>query len=260
MIELDTVHCLDCFDLLAQCDDQSVDAIICDLPYGTTACAWDSIIPFESLWAAFKRVIKPRGAIVLTASQPFTSALVMSNPAWFRYEWIWHKPMATGFLNAPHRPLRAHENILVFFEKSGIYNPQMGEGEPYIATTGTKPRDTIHDKNIAGIVTHNSGDRFPRSVIEFNNDTGLHPTQKPVDLFAYLIRTYTRPGELVLDPTCGSGTTAIAARNEGRRFICGDSDPGYVQIARDRLAQPYTMPMFASVPTEEPPTQTNFLD
>lgn len=268
MLELDTIHCMDCFDLMAQCDDQSVDAIICDLPYGTTACAWDSIIPFEPLWAAFKRVIKPRGAIVLTASQPFTSALVMSNPAWFRYAWVWDKKYHSNPFLASKQPLRRTEDILVFGVNSPEYRPQIK----------ARPREWMREKPsyehkngaIFGNATTkhpNSSTRdwvYPDNILVFPLDPPIardtsHPTQKPIDLFAYLIRTYTRPSELVLDPTCGSGTTAIAARNEGRHFICGDSDPGYVQIARDRLAAPYTVPMFVEPPPDDKPTQTGFL-
>lgn len=270
MIELDTVHCLDCFDLLAQCDDQSVDAIICDLPYGTTACAWDSVIPFEPLWAAFKRVIKPRGAIVLTASQPFTSALVMSNAVGFKYSYAWVKNKVTGFANAKKQPLRRFEDVLVF--NTNTYYPQGITKAGVVrkngkSVGGTSLRGSIESTSGKGSLRTQGASYmqeftdYPDNVLVVDCETSTqHGTQKPVALFAYLIRTYTRPGELVLDPTCGSGTTAIAARNEGRRFICGDSDPGYVQIARDRLAQPYTVPMFACVPTEEPPTQTNFLD
>lgn len=259
MLELNQVYQMDCFDLMAQCDDQSVDMILADFPYGTTACAWDSIIPFEPLWAAFKRVIKPRGAIVLTASQPFTSALIMSNPAWFRHEWIWEKPAGTGYLNANRGPMKNHESVLVFGSGQVPYYPQKETGEPYRATSGAVG-GFVRDKSVGGYLTENTGERFPKTVLKYDGEMGLHPTQKPLPLWVYLLRTYTRPGELVLDPTCGSGTTAIAARNEGRHFICGDSDPGYVQIARDRLAQPYTIPMFADVPTDEKPTQTGFLD
>ena len=234
-------------DLLTLCGalpSQSVDMILCDLPYGTTACSWDSIIPLEPMWEQFKRVIKPRGAIVLTASQPFTSKLVMSNPEMFRCEWIWEKAQATGFLNIDHKPLKAHENILIFADGLTTYNPQMTTGKPYKAVTGEKPRNTIRDKNIGGAVRINDGTRYPRSVQFFVNDIGLHPTQKPVALFEYLIRTYTQPGELVLDPCIGSGTTAIAARQTGRHFIGGDITLEYVNIARARLAKPYTPPLF----------------
>lgn len=262
MLELNQVYHMDCFDLLAQCDDQSIDAIICDLPYGITALksTWDNVIPLEPMWAAFKRVIKPRGAIVLTASQPFTSALVMSNLEWFKEEIIWDKVIGTGFLDAKRRHMRVHESVLIFRDGQGYFDPQMQAGEPY--TRPNRPNTPIYGYFIETPTINETGDRYPKSIITLSNadrTNRFHPTQKPVDLFAYLVRTYTRPGELVLDPTCGSGTTALAARNEGRRFLCGDSDAGYVQIARDRLAAPYTVPMFVEPPPDDKPTQTGFL-
>jgi len=235
-----TIHHLDLMTLCNALPSQSVDLILCDLPYGVTACAWDTVIPFVPMWAEFKRVIKPRGAIVLTASQPFTSALVMSNPKWFRYEWIWEKEQGSNFLDAWRRPYKTHENILTFSSQSTNYSPQFEKGGSY---TNWKHRGTeVYGKfnNIQKLKTHG---RLPKSIIRFNRDHGLHPTQKPVALFEYLIRTYTQPGELVFDPCVGSGTTAIAARQTGRRFICGDSSREYVEVARKRLAAPYTLPM-----------------
>ena len=256
-MELDTIRQADIFDLCDPLADASVDMILCDLPYGTTACAWDTIIPFEPLWAAFKRVIKPGGAIVLTASQPFTSALVMSNPRWFRHEWIWEKNTGTSYLNANRGPMKNHESVLVFAEGTTHYYPIKGKGDTYRATRGTVG-GFIRDKTVGGYVTVNNGERFPKSVIKFDSSTGLHPTQKPVALFEYLIRTYTQPGELVLDPCVGSGTTALAARNTGRHFICGDSSAEYVAIANARLAEPYTPPMFASEPAAPDDEQLSF--
>lgn len=202
------------------------------------------MIPFEPMWAAFKRIIKPRGAIVLTASQPFTSALVMSNPKWFRCEWIWRKPQGTGYLNANRQPMKNHENILVFAKGEHNYHPEKLKGEPYRATRGAVG-GFVRDKTVGGYLTVSNGERFPLSVLDYASNTGFHPTQKPVALFRYLIRTYTRAGELVFDPVVGSGTTALAARAEERRFIVGDSSAEYVEIARQRLAQPYTPDMFA---------------
>lgn len=233
---------MDALALMAQLPDASVNAVITDLPYGTTACSWDEIIPFEPMWAGVKRVLKPRGVFVTTASQPFTSKLVMSNLAWFRCEWIAEKSMGTGFLNTPHMPLRAHDNVLVFGGKT--YNPQFSLGDAYTATTGTQPRDTLRDKNIAGVVRHNPGYRHPRTVIKFQNQTGLHPTQKPLDLYKYLVLTYTQPGDVVLDFCAGSGTTAVAAKILNRQFIVGDTDEGYCAIARKRLEN-VTQDMFA---------------
>lgn len=236
-------------DLLTLCDglpDASVDMILADLPYGTTACAWDTVIPFSPMWERFKRVIKPRGALVLTASQPFTSALVMSNPTWFRCEWVWRKPQGTGYLNANRQPMKNHESGLVFADGVHDYYPQMRAGKAYRATRGAVG-GFVRDKSVGGYLTINDGERYPLSVVDFDGETGLHPTQKPVALFRYLIRTYTQPGDLVLDPTCGSGTTALAAREEQRHWLCGDTALEYVEAARKRLGAPYTIPLFAAL-------------
>jgi site-specific DNA-methyltransferase (adenine-specific) len=237
-LEANQVYHFDLFELCATMPSQSVDMILCDLPYGTTACAWDEVIPFKPMWDAFKRLLKPERVIVLTASQPFTTKLIASNITMFRYEWIWIKTNGGGFLNANRQPLKRHENILVFYERSPIYEPQMVKGKPY-RTRRASAGETTQDQTVAGWVTDNDGSRFPTSILEFVSETGLHPTQKPVDLFRYLIRTYTLPGELVFDPCVGSGTTAIAAREENRTFIVGDSSLEYVQIARDRLRLPF---------------------
>ena len=239
-----TVHHADIFDLCARLEPASVDMILCDLPYGTTACSWDTVIPFAPMWAAFKRIVKPRAAIVLTASQPFTSALVMSNPKWFRYEWIWQKTNAVDFAMATARPRKMHENLLVFSKEPHDYFPQMEAGRPYI----DKPRarsNNVHGNTMPNLGIVNIGTRYPSSIQQFSNGNngGVHPTQKPVALFAYLIRTYTQPGALVFDPCCGSGTTALAARQEGRNYIVGDSSAEYVAVTEKRLAVPYTLPM-----------------
>lgn len=242
-------------DLLALCrglPDHGVDMILCDLPYGTTACAWDAVIPFEPMWAEFKRVIKPQGAIVLTAAQPFASACVMSNPLMFRYEWIWEKSMATGFPNANNQPLRAHEQVLIFSHSVAVggvhkspmrYYPIFLQGSPYAKTGRSSSGQHYNGKTIANDLKGGSEDgrRYPRSVLEIANPNhgSLHPTQKPVALFEYLIRTYTQENDLVLDLCVGSGTTAVAARNTKRRFICGDLSAEYVAIARDRLRLPF---------------------
>lgn len=228
----------DCLEVMRDIPDGSVDMILCDLPYGTTACKWDTVIPFEPLWEQYKRVIKKNGAVVLTASQPFTTALAASNLKWLRYELIWEKDLATGFLDARRRPLKAHENILVFAKGRTTYNPQMTTGKPYKAKMGRTGSSVTADTAIqqGGWVTENSGERFPRSIQKINTEKGLHPTQKPVALFEYLIRTYTNPGETVLDNCAGSGTTAIAALNTGRHFICIERDPEYYRIASERIA------------------------
>jgi site-specific DNA-methyltransferase (adenine-specific) len=245
VIERNTIHEADLFDLCAQLDAGSVDMILADLPYGTTACSWDTVILFDPMWAAFKRIIKPRGAIVLTASQPFTSALVMSWPQGFRHEWVWNKVnLFTNQMNAEFRPMRQHEDVCVFSVKPCQYYPEKRLGNPYKAQRAGKigvyavtPRDGV---NADGLM-------YPGTVINIAarnpNQQGLHPTQKPVALFEYLIRTYTQPGELVFDPTAGSGTTAVAARQTGRDYIVGDSSAEYVAIMRERLGKPYTLPM-----------------
>jgi site-specific DNA-methyltransferase (adenine-specific) len=243
-----TIHEADLFDLCGRMSDQSVDMILADLPYGTTACSWDTVIPFEPMWAAFRRIIKPRGAIVLTASQPFTSALVMSNPKWFRYSWVWAKGRGTNFQLANTMPMKAHEDVLVFGRNTTRYFPQHWKSTPYQTKAGLRGGaiEGLGSSSAAlyRSLTISSGDRFPISVISINRDGDcLHPTQKPVALFEYLIRTYTQPGELVFDPTAGSGTTAVAARQTGRDYIVGDSSPEYVAIMRERLGKPYTLPM-----------------
>lgn len=220
----------------------------------TTACSWDTIIPFDILWRSFKRVIKPRGAIVLTASQPFTSALVMSNPKMFRYEWIWRKNKPTGMMNAQFRPLKAHESVLVFSPAVTRANQFGNEAYAYFPQGTTKGSMRVKSKSKTSALNNLRGIKpgyhvrdtfnFPSSVLDFALDNGSHPTQKPVALFRYLIRTYTQPGELVLDPCVGSGTTALAAREESRQFICGDTALEYVEVARKRLDAPYTLPMF----------------
>jgi site-specific DNA-methyltransferase (adenine-specific) len=244
MIDRNTIHEADLFDLCAQLDAGSVDMILADLPYGTTACSWDTVIPFEPMWAAFKCIIKPRGAIVLTASQPFTSALVMSWPQGFREELIWDKKLSTRFLDANRRHLLRHESVLVFsFGGAPMYYPIMRRGVFRKKGGINKQGEQWGRYNDA--VSFND-QYYPTSIVEVANadrTDGIHPTQKPVALFEYLIRTYTQPGELVLDPTAGSGTTAVAARNTGRDYIVGDSSPEYVAVMRDRLAKPYTLPM-----------------
>ena len=252
--ELDRVYHTDLLTLCSAIPPQSVDMILCDPPYGTTACAWDTVIPFEPMWAAFKRVIKPRGAIVLTASQPFTSALVMSNPRWFRYEWVWLKEQGKQPQMANRRPQKAHESVLVFSAEAPVYYPQFWKDAPYNKKAATKPQSKTHAPGFYGLEKRNQVLRYPMSYLYFATETGLHPTQKPVALFRYLIRTYTQPGELVLDPTCGSGTTGVAARQEARHFIIGDSSAEYVEVARRRLAEPYTIDMFAGIASSTTPS------
>lgn len=227
----------DCLWIMHEIPDASVDLILCDLPYGTTQNKWDSVIPFEPLWTHYKRVCK--GAIVLTAGQPFTSALVMSNPSVLRHEWIWEKTAATGFLNAKKAPLRAHESILVFAYGKIVYNPEMTAGHTIKrvnASFASHGENYSKAKSVRG--PYESSTRFPRSVIKFAKDNRLkkqHPTQKPVALMEYLIRTYTNPGDTVLDNCMGSGTTGVACMNTGRKFIGIEQSGEYFKIAKDRI-------------------------
>lgn len=230
----------DCLEIMKLIDNQSIDMILCDLPYGTTACKWDTVIPFGSLWKHYKRIIKDHGAIVLTASQPFTSALVMSNPHWFRYEWIWDKGRGSNPLLAGKQPMKSHENILVFSKNKTIYNPQMTEGQRYqIPETGGNRTNSLVDTNDKDgfIQSTDPSKRFPVTIQKFSIHCGskLHPTQKPVQLFEYLIRTYTDEGMLVLDNCAGSGTTGIACIRSRRNFILIEKDPVYCGMIRDAL-------------------------
>jgi len=222
----------DCLELMKDIPDKSIDAIICDLPYGTTACKWDAVIPFEPLWEQYERIIKDNGAIVLTASQPFTTMLINSNIKLFKYCWVWEKEQGVNFLMAKKQPLKVHEDICVFYKKQCTYNPQMTMGKPYISGKGDSGEVTGRVKKVQ---TKNNGTRYPRSVIQFKRETGLHPTQKPVELCEYLIKTYTNEGELVLDNAMGSGTTGIACLNTNRRFIGIEKDDKYFEIASNRI-------------------------
>lgn len=228
----------DCLDVMNDIPDGSVDMIMTDPPYGTTQCKWDSIIPLEPMWAQLKRIIKPNGAIVMTAAQPFTSHLVMSNPKWFKYQYVWDKSQVTGFLNAKKQPLRRHEDVLVFYARQPTYVPQFTEGAAYKI-------NRRHATSNYGAQTDNStesdGRRYPTSLISIPQmrEKGGHPTQKPVALMEYLIKTYTNEGETVLDFTMGSGTTGVACGNTGRKFIGIELDRDYYHIARKRIAEAY---------------------
>jgi site-specific DNA-methyltransferase (adenine-specific) len=213
------------------------------LPYGTTACKWDTIIPFEPLWGQYQRIIKDNGVIVLTASQPFTSALVMSNISWFKYSWVWIKNKKTGFLNAKKQPLRQVEDVTVFYRKQPTYNPQKTHGHKPVNsfTKHTSDGQTVGKTKI-GISGGGQTDRFPSNVLYVpvvNNDNSngdkFHPTQKPVALFEYLIKTYTNEGDTVLDNCMGSGTTGIACKNLNRNFVGIELDPEYFKIAEKRI-------------------------
>ena len=235
MLEINKVYQGDCLEVMKEIDDKSIDMILCDLPYGTTACKWDTIIPFEPLWEQYKRIIKDNGAIVLTASQPFTSALVMSNIKMFKYEWIWDKDRSCGSMLAKVRPLKYHESVLVFCKNKELYNPQKTKGKMQNKASGGK---SDNYGNIP-IVRYMSDEYYPRSIQIFkacHNMTGkLHPTQKPVALMEYLIKTYTNEGDLVLDNCAGSGTTGVACKNLNRNYILIEKEPEYVKICNDRL-------------------------
>ena len=231
----------DCLEEMGSIPDKSIDMILCDLPYGTTACKWDTVIPFAPLWKEYERIIKLNGAIVLTASQPFTSALVMSNIKLFKYDLIWHKTHPKGHLNAKKMPMRAHESILVFYKKHGTYNPIKTQGHVRkVARTNNyqKKADSVYGKQKDIERNYDATDRYPASVLIFNNENQtnrLHPTQKPVALFEYLIRTYTNEGETVLDNCMGSGTTGVACKNLNRKFIGIEKDEKYFEIAKNRI-------------------------
>ena len=240
-MEINKIYNDDCLEGMKRIADGSVDMILCDLPYKITRLKWDIMIPFEPLWEQYRRVIKPNGAIVLTASQPFTSALVMSNPKMFKYCWVWKKNAGSNFGCVKFQPMKEHEDILVFYSGRATYNPQMQEraesGKKRVKTTVNYSTKT----ELVGDSLHNNMSslrptlRYPSSVQLFNRERGLHPTQKPVALFEYLIRTYTNPGELVLDNCMGSGTTAIACMNTQRNFIGFEMDKGYYDIACKRI-------------------------
>ena len=225
-----------CLEVMKDIPDGSVDMVLTDPPYGTTACKWDSVIPFEPMWEQLKRITKKDGAIVMTASQPFTSALIMSNIKMFKYCWVWDKAKAANFPCVKFQPLKVHEDVLVFNSTKKTYTPQMTIGK--MRSKGGHP--------VGGEVAVNSGaprkvnnKYYPKSILDFstagNIDAGLHPTQKPVTLMEYLIKTYTNEGETVLDFTMGSGTTGVAAKNLDRNFIGIELDEGYFNIAKERI-------------------------
>jgi DNA modification methylase len=243
MIELNRIYNEDCLIGMGRIPDKSVDMILCDLPYGTTACKWDVVIPFEPLWEQYERIIKDNGAIILFGSEPFSSRLRLSNIEWYRYDWIWDKVVAGGGLLANKQPLRQHENIMIFYKKQPTYNKQMTEptnpnffntmgknsnfGEIYSKTQSK--RGSEKRKNPTTIIAVN---KFQQ---ECNSANRLHPTQKPVALFEYLIKTYTNEGDTVLDNCMGSGTTAIACINTNRNYIGFELDKHYCDIANERI-------------------------
>ena len=258
----------DCLVEMNNIPDKSVDCIICDLPYGTTSCSWDAIIPFEELWKQYKRVIKDNGAIVLFGSQPFTALLVASNVENFKHEWIWEKQKAGNFMGVNYAPLKYHENIVVFSYGSISFNPQkynvltiddimslnksqmieLFDNREYDRYSKIDNRNTINDPNtnknwigsdIKRTRSKDDGTRYPKSVLKINKSINgnVHPTQKPVQLIEYLIKTYSNEGDTILDNTMGSGTTGVAAVNTNRNFIGIEKDDNYFNIASDRIKQ-----------------------
>lgn len=233
----------DCIQRMAELPAASVDLVLCDPPYGTTQNAWDAAIPFVDMWAAIDRVLRPGGAVVLTACQPFSSALVMSRPSWFRHEWVWHKNKASGHLNAKRAPMRAHELVLVFAAAAPSYTPQMTIGHRP-GNYAKRGKQSTNYGSADSTVYGGSTVRYPRSVQDFpvvNNDDSekTHPTQKPVDLMEYLTRTYSQPGDTVLDFTMGSGTTGVACAKTGRKFIGIEQDELHFSTANARIAVAY---------------------
>ena len=228
----------DCLELMKHIPDGSVDMVLTDPPYGTTACKWDNVIPFEPMWAELKRVIKSNGAIVLFGSEPFSSCLRMSNIKNYKYDWVWVKEQGTGFLNSKKQPLRNNEQISVFYQKQPTYNRQMRMGFKSYETKKGGLTDNYNKDSKDEILTKSNGERYPLNTLYFTRDKDKqHPTQKPVALLEYLIKTYTQENETVLDFTFGSGSTGVAAKNTNRKFIGIEMDEGYFEIAKQRIAE-----------------------
>lgn len=240
---LDTIHNDDCFNVMPKIERHKVDLILADLPYGTTACKWDAKLPFKEMWNEFNRLLKPTGVIVLTASQPFTSALVMSNPKMFKYEWIWEKSRPSGIALSKSQPMRKHENILVFANGKTTFNKILEDKEYMGEKSKRGVWNTWNTSSEHGLGKTNkklcNEKRNPTTVLKVASTTNFpksfHPTQKPLALMEYLIRTYTNDGELVLDCCMGSGTTCLAAKRTGRSYIGIEQDEKYFKIAEQRL-------------------------
>ena len=238
---INKVHLGDCLELMKAIPSGSIDMILCDLPYGTTQNKWDTIIPFDKLWEQYERIIKQNGAIVLTSQSPFDKVLACSNLKLFRYELIWRKSRPSGHLNANRMPLKAHENILVFYKKLPVYNKQMTKGKPNHVKDGSIRQTKATNNNYGSFenVAQKATDlKNPVSVLDFSQQDPnkiIHPTQKPVALFEYLIKTYTNEGDVVLDNCAGSGTTGEACINTNRRYILMEREKKYFDIINDRL-------------------------
>ena len=238
----------DCLELMKDIPDGSIDMILCDLPYGTTACKWDSVIPFDPLWEQYKRIIKDNGAIVLFGKQPFTSTLVMSNTKMWRYELVWEKEKGTDFGNANRKFVNSHENIEVFYKKQPTYNKQLRKGKPYIRKNNrnNSKEDLNFNRDNSGTWI-NEGNRTPTTVLKIARDNmhkgkSLHPTQKPIALLEYLIKTYTNEGETVLDNCMGSGSTGVACIHTNRNFIGMEIDENYFNVAKNRIEEELSTP------------------
>ena len=237
----------DCLEVMKDIPNKSIDMILCDLPYGTTACKWDIIIPFEPLWEQYERIIKDNGAIVLFGTQPFVTDLINSNRQYFRYDLIWDKDFGTDIFMAKKKPMSSHEHILVFYKKQPTYNPQMTMAKEKNMRDRQKNYKKGCESSIYGeqkkyISTKDEKLRYPKSIFVYSNQKGelhrskrLHPTQKPVALFEYLIKTYTNEGDTILDNVAGSGTTGVACKNTGRNYILIEKEPEYIEIIKERL-------------------------
>ena len=212
----------DCIEVMRHLPNDSINMVLCDLPYGTTQNKWDSIVPLDELWAEYKRIVKPNGAIVLTSQGLFTAALIMSQPKLFKYKWVWEKSKPTNFLNAKKQPLRKHEDVCVFYNKQPVYNPQMTEGEPYDKGVRKNQLSGSYG-DFQPVHVHSDGKRYPTDVVYFKTAESegevFHATQKPVELGRYFVRTYSNPGDIILDNTSGSGSFVVAALMEGRNFV-----------------------------------------
>ena len=236
-MELNRIYNEDCLEGMKRIPDKSIDMILCDLPYGTTDCKWDTVIPFEPLWEQYERIIKDNGAIVLFATQPFASALIMSKLDWFKYEWVWDKVRPSGFQVSKYKPMQRHENVLVFSKKGKRVNYF-----PIMELRDKPATGKVYGRSDSSPLAHSDGrkrtyiNRYPQSILKYKKPSkSLHPTQKPVELCEYLIKTYTNEGETVLDNCMGSGTTAIACINTGRNFIGFELDKHYCDIANERI-------------------------
>ena len=236
---MNKIYNLDCLEGMKRIPDKAIDMILCDLPYGTTQNKWDSIIPFDKLWEQYNRIIKDSGAIILFGSEPFTSKLICSNIDNFKYNWIWQKNKTTGFLNAKKQPLNDHETISVFYKRQCTYNPQMTVAERVYKRGFVKRNKSDCYGEEKDFTQVDTGLRYPKRIIYFNKNKTreqLHPTQKPVELCEYLIKTYSNECDLVLDNCIGSGTTAIACINTNRNYIGFELDTGYFNLANERIA------------------------